>query len=281
MTRTLEMERVMSADLFDQVDRDAVTFLNNNGILETDLDLVMPRLPESYDEAFAPTESLIKNIRPAFNRFIYVPVWKFAWKNHDRLRLLRYWQGVIERARLLTASLGKAAQNQPAPKETFSDWFLAAKQNDYHDLDPYDNARYLLSPVLTGLGASMLRRAVHGQATRELLFTELALRRFEVAHGKRPDSLDELIPRFLDAIPIDPWDGKPLRYKPGTNGLFVLYSVGENGRDEGGDGSPPSKGSRPTFIYGRDLVWPRAATAGEVQAFIEAEGKRFRRTMAP
>ena len=99
--------------------------------------------------------------------------------------------------------------------------------------------------------------------------------------GEKPASLDELVPRFLDATPIDPWDGKPLRYSAHTNGLLVLYSVGENGRDEGGDGSPQSKGSRPTYVNGRDLVWPRAATAAEVQQFIEAEVKRFRRTRAP
>lgn len=37
----------------------------------------------------------------------------------------------------------------------------------------------------------------------------------------------------MDKVPIDPYDGEPLRYRRLDPG-FVVYSTGINGRDDGG-----------------------------------------------
>jgi hypothetical protein len=37
----------------------------------------------------------------------------------------------------------------------------------------------------------------------------------------------------MAAVPTDPFDGKPLRFKPLANG-YVIYSVGDDRRDNGG-----------------------------------------------
>jgi hypothetical protein len=50
----------------------------------------------------------------------------------------------------------------------------------------------------------------------------------------------DLVPTYLDTIPKDPFDGKDLRYKELDTG-FVVYSVGEDGHDDGGKERPPSK----------------------------------------
>jgi hypothetical protein len=42
----------------------------------------------------------------------------------------------------------------------------------------------------------------------------IALRAFQAEHGALPRTLDELVPRYLDAIPLDAYDGEPLRYDP-------------------------------------------------------------------
>jgi hypothetical protein len=42
-----------------------------------------------------------------------------------------------------------------------------------------------------------------------------------------------LVPKFLPAIPTDPFDGHSLRYKKLAKG-YVVYSVGEDGKDDGG-----------------------------------------------
>lgn len=64
--------------------------------------------------------------------------------------------------------------------------------------------------------------------------TVLAIERFRLAHaGTLPDSLAQLAPAWLDKVPTDPFDGKPLHYtKHGAS--YVVYSVGSDRLDGGG-----------------------------------------------
>jgi len=50
-----------------------------------------------------------------------------------------------------------------------------------------------------------------------------------------PERLDELVPRYLVEVPIDPFNDLPLRYEHRQDG-YLLMSVGSNGVDDGGDG---------------------------------------------
>lgn len=67
---------------------------------------------------------------------------------------------------------------------------------------------------------------------RTLLVT-LAGQAFYRDHQRFPMSLAELVPDYLDEIPLDIYDGKPLKYRFDADGP-VVYSVFENGTDEGG-----------------------------------------------
>jgi hypothetical protein len=62
----------------------------------------------------------------------------------------------------------------------------------------------------------------------------LAAECYRRAHGDWPQALTELVPEHLPTVPLDPFDGEPLRYRRTERGV-VIYSVGENGRDDGGD----------------------------------------------
>jgi hypothetical protein len=66
------------------------------------------------------------------------------------------------------------------------------------------------------------------QATR----TILALRAYQLTHGNLPANLNALVPEFLDAVPVDDFDGQPLRYSVDRK---IIYSVGKNLKDDGGD----------------------------------------------
>jgi hypothetical protein len=44
------------------------------------------------------------------------------------------------------------------------------------------------------------------------LRTAIAAERFRLANGHWPEKLDVLVPAYLDAVPLDPIDGKPIRY---------------------------------------------------------------------
>ena len=59
----------------------------------------------------------------------------------------------------------------------------------------------------------------------------LALRRYEQAQGRLPDRLDALAPAWIDAVPLDPYDGRPFRY---LRERRLAYAVGPNRRDDGG-----------------------------------------------
>ena len=86
-----------------------------------------------------------------------------------------------------------------------------------------------LLPGLTRATQSMARDAGNLRTAA----TAIAVERYENSYGKPPDRLEDLVPAFLDAVPLDPYDGKPLRYRAEENG-YLLYSVGENRQDDGG-----------------------------------------------
>ena len=61
----------------------------------------------------------------------------------------------------------------------------------------------------------------------------IAATKFRLDHGVLPAHLADLVPTYLDAIPLDPFDGKPLRLAIRKE-QWIVYSVGPNGIDEGG-----------------------------------------------
>jgi hypothetical protein len=63
--------------------------------------------------------------------------------------------------------------------------------------------------------------------------TLVALERYRLAKRHWPEKLRDLMPTFLNAVPLDPFDGAPLRYRRFEEGVIV-YSVGEDGADDGG-----------------------------------------------
>ncbi len=98
--------------------------------------------------------------------------------------------------------------------------------------------------------------AVRAETTRRLTLTAIALRRYQMKHGQLPPTLEKLAPDFLAAVPIDCMNGQPLRYQARGDGTFTLYSVGEDGRDNGGDPNPPKGVAKAGLWEGRDAVWP-------------------------
>jgi hypothetical protein len=71
-------------------------------------------------------------------------------------------------------------------------------------------------------------------------------------------------------VPLDPGNGKPLRYRLNPDGTFLLYAIGVNGVDDGGDGTNPKSMKSHDIISGLDWVWPQPASLEEIKAW-EAE----------
>jgi hypothetical protein len=84
---------------------------------------------------------------------------------------------------------------------------------------------------------------------RRMAATALAIRLYELDHGQRPKTLEELVPDYLPAVPDDPYSAgpQPIRYLPDADPP-ILYSVGENGEDDGGEFAVDDEGG----LYGGD-----------------------------
>ncbi len=92
-----------------------------------------------------------------------------------------------------------------------------------------------------GIMTAMLIPAFHGavstsaRMTAQLECTRLAAAatQYRIARGQLPPTLQSLMPEYLTEIPLDPFDGKPLRMKL-TADKLVTYSVGPDLKDDGG-----------------------------------------------
>src|SRR4029077_12467335 len=87
----------------------------------------------------------------------------------------------------------------------------------------------LLLPPLSKIADSDIRN----KASLRSAAVGLACERFRLAKGRWPTELKELVPHFLDQLPADPFDGQPLKMKY-SDGIFVVYSVGVDRVDNGG-----------------------------------------------
>jgi hypothetical protein len=77
-------------------------------------------------------------------------------------------------------------------------------------------------------------KACRAQTSVNLAITACALERFFLRYASYPDTLNELVPEFLESVPIDHADGKALRYRRSQDGRYRIYSVGLDGEDENG-----------------------------------------------
>jgi hypothetical protein len=69
----------------------------------------------------------------------------------------------------------------------------------------------------------------------DLVKLAFALAACRTDHGGYPAKLADLVPKYVAAVPKDIFNGEELRYKREAEG-YLLYSVGVNGKDDGGKG---------------------------------------------
>jgi hypothetical protein len=89
---------------------------------------------------------------------------------------------------------------------------------------------YLFLPALPSMTQAELSYESKLQSARVMIASE----RYRRKHGIWPDAISTLVPDFLEAEPVDPYDGHPLRLIRVPDGL-VIYSVGPNLADDLGN----------------------------------------------
>ena len=126
------------------------------------------------------------------------------------------------------------------------------------DEPKFENAvgqKFILSSAFLPAAGKALNRAAEMAARLRVAQTALGIERFRLQHTNAlPGSLTELTSAFLTAVPTDPFDGQPLRFKKLPGRGYVVYSVGKDRKDDGGIApakDKPSSAPDTTFTIGR------------------------------
>jgi hypothetical protein len=153
-----------------------------------------------------------------------------------RSLLLKYsprgwlYQYMVVHARLNEkVSAGFNAANQTVSPRKIDDAGRVLQYNIDH-VSPYNFLAYWSIPNWV--------KAVQKFACNQTLANEgavaCALERYRLIHAEYPETLDALVPQFIDKLPHDLIGGQQLKYRRSGASQFLLYSIGWNEIDDGG-----------------------------------------------
>jgi hypothetical protein len=114
--------------------------------------------------------------------------------------------------------------------------------------------------LLEGCGAEIHKTLLMGYRNKvdvESTLPLIAILRYKQDFGEFPENLDKLVETgYLKKIPIDPFSDNPIVYKK-TKDSFIIYSVGSNFVDDGGQADKHGDGKIKPFSDKGDWVfWP-------------------------
>ncbi|HEY7425711.1 MAG TPA: hypothetical protein VH682_15890 [Gemmataceae bacterium] len=117
---------------------------------------------------------------------------------------------------------------------TLPSWEQSAAEQQFNqnirDLPKAAILTRLLLPALTRLGEASRRK----HAYLRCLNVALAAERYRREKKTWPNAIDQLCPKYLETVPLDPFDGQSLRYRRLEDGVMV-YAVSNDGVDDGGN----------------------------------------------
>ena len=194
---------------------------------------------------------------------IFCRIWSFAWSHQHQYRSARGINRLLQTTRAF------------AKGKSFSEVRVAIEQFKSEAIPKnfYDSLRYPepLSPFSL---ANVIEKTARVQTERSMTLCAVALQRYALRNGKFPASLNLLVPEFIGSVPIDYFDGEPMKYFLNDDGTVTLYSVGEDGQDNQGNSSLVSGKSGRSIWDRKDAVWPAPATPEEVAAFRTQAAKK-------
>jgi len=163
---------------------------------------------------------------------------------------LGYWLDPLYRTFMLRSDIDDFRTRFERLAHGFSGWLYerrdpAARRRHLEELTDLDGAgpyAKLFMPAYSQMNVAVWR----SEARRNIAGVLLAATRYRLATGALPESLDSLVPDYLPSAPADVFaqDNATLKLVS-TNTDWTVYSIGDNGRDDGGpqpDGSEPFGG---------------------------------------
>jgi hypothetical protein len=150
-----------------------------------------------------------------------------AWLLQNQAYHSRVMDQVVDALQRCDPERGIAAKGSIWETERIDQTVFDTANRRFH---PYRILTHMLLPSLA---------KVHAKADRSLTTSRLAiavagLERHRLATGTYPKALDDLVPKWVPSVPLDPMDGQPLRYRLNADGTFTVYGIGPNHTDDHG-----------------------------------------------
>ncbi len=198
---------------------------------ERDQEFDADRLPWAYAAAFGQV-GLLSAGRPSWFK-----VWRPLSAREVRRQLEQYAHLIAASRAPWPGRINRVLEMIGPARSTIAEAyvrFLTSSSGWITHPDPERRRRQLHSSALDLAGIRTARVAV-------------AVERYRRANaGEPPSTLAALVPTYLNAIPIDPFSGEPVRYRA-TGSDYVVYSHGIDGKDdEGAEAEAPPVAAGPT-----------------------------------
>jgi len=250
---TLDLERLRGMMLFVAARSSRQELGRDSGVRNND---------EIWNDFLLNARTSVNDLLDSYPRYWR---WRWIWSYREEKRYLEIMQTLI----VATRDAQKRRSILSFLEERKASGTKSASVST--DFDVLGSMIFLNTKV-----ADFIIGALCTQTEANMVTAAIALERFRLAHHAYPDALAKLVPEFVQAVPIDCMDGHDLRYHLNADGSYLLYSIGEDGVDNGG-APTPKEGKMLYLFYGRDWVWPRPATAEEMQAYEAEQSKRATR----
>jgi hypothetical protein len=150
-----------------------------------------------------------------------------AWLLQNQAYHSRVMDQVVDALQRCDPERGIAAKGSIWETERIDQTVFDTANRRFH---PYRILTHMLLPGLAKVHA----KADRSLTTSRLAITVAGLERHRLATGGYPKALGDLVPKWVPAVPLDPMDGQPLRYRLNADGSFTVYGVGPNHTDDNG-----------------------------------------------
>jgi hypothetical protein len=174
-----------------------------------------------------------------------------GWFRQSQAQLMLDYQNLLDSARTAMKPAARTeALKEAQTLDEVADRFLL-------DASTHTSPRnFLVRRLLPSLGKAP-HRAERAITLARLGAVACALERYHGAHGRYPESLSDLGPATLKALPDDWMSGQPFHYRRTEDGRFELWSVGPDGKDDGGVYRTRNRKNN-SVSEERDWPWPSA-----------------------
>ena len=118
----------------------------------------------------------------------------------------------------------------------------------------WSHPSYIIPSIICPVYTNLINRSIFTQALLNQAIIACALERYRIEKGSYPNSLDAV--RLSDGkpLPLDPIHEKPMGYRNTADGKYALWSVGFDGKDDGGKRTLNEKKPENTQFHKTDYV---------------------------